>query len=312
MQDLTGMGTMNRRNFLRGSGLAAAAYTLSGVQGRAQEIERPVKMASGSFTFAFFTDVHIEPEMDAPQGTQLAMEIIDASDAEFAICGGDHVFDALAAHKDRIFEQYALYTQTEKGLNIPVRHVLGNHDVAGLQTSMSSHDPIYGKAMFEQTFKTPTYYSFVHKGVNFIVLDSILIKGRDWYPAIDGAQVAWLERQLEENAGLASIVISHVPLATSIGSYAPGSNNAKYDPVLNANEVIPILERYSVMALLQGHTHIVEDVRHHGIQYLTGGAVCGAWWQGAQFGDPEGVTFVTVDNGNITTNYVPTGFVSIA
>ena len=52
-------------------------------------------VAAGSFTFAFFTDVHIEPEMDAPQGTELAMDIINASDAEFAICGGDHVFDAL-------------------------------------------------------------------------------------------------------------------------------------------------------------------------------------------------------------------------
>jgi 3',5'-cyclic-AMP phosphodiesterase len=66
------------------------------------------------------------------------------------------------------------------------------------------------------------------------------------------------------------------------------------------------------MALLQGHTHIVEDVRHHGIRYVTGGAVCGAWWQGAQFGDREGVTFVTVDNGMVTTSYAPTGFVSEA
>jgi hypothetical protein len=54
----------------------------------------------------------------------------------------------------------------------------------------------------------------------------------------------------------------------------------------------------------------VEEVRHHGIRYLTGGAVCGAWWKGPQFGDHEGVTFVTVENGNVSTNYVPTGFVS--
>jgi 3',5'-cyclic AMP phosphodiesterase CpdA len=146
--------------------------------------------------------------------------------------------------------------------------------------------------------------------VNFIVLDSIQIKGRDWHPEIDANQIAWLERDLEYNAAVPSIVISHVPLATSIGSYAAGSNSSVYDPVSNADQVIPILEKYSVIALLQGHTHIVENVRHHGIEFLTGGAVCGNWWRGAQFGDREGVMFVTVDNGSITTSYAPTGFVS--
>jgi hypothetical protein len=48
-----------------------------------------------------------------------------------------------------------------------------------------------------------------------------------------------------------------------------------------------------------------------GIHYVTGGAVCGNWWKGAQYGDREGVTFVTVDNGNVTTNYVPTGFLTL-
>ena len=110
----------------------------AGVQAAGQEAEKRAQMASGSFTFAFFTDVHIEPEMDAPQGTELAMEIINASDAEFAICGGDHVFDAQGAHKERIIDQYELYMQAEKTLRMPVRHVLGNHDVAGLQTGMSS------------------------------------------------------------------------------------------------------------------------------------------------------------------------------
>jgi predicted phosphodiesterase len=291
---------MNRRNFLRSSGLAAAACAVGGIGARGEDVARPVRGTPGGFTFAFFTDVHIEPEMDAPQGTALAMDIINASDADFAICGGDHVFDAMEAHKERIIEQYSLYTETEKTLRIPVRHVLGNHDVAGLATGMSSHDVIFGKAMFERMFNTPTYYSFVHKGVNFIVLDSILVKGRDWHPEIDATQLAWLERDLEYTLAIPSIVVSHVPMAGS----------SVYEPVVNAEKVIPLLEKYNVIALLQGHTHIVEEVRHHGIRYVTSGAVCGAWWKGPQFGDHEGVTFVTVENGNVSTNYVPTGFVS--
>lgn len=302
---------MNRRNFLRGSGLAAAGCALGGGRVEAQERRRAQSFSTGSFTFAFFTDVHIEPEMDAPQGTALAMELMNASDAEFAICGGDHVFDALRAHKERILEQYELYAQAQQTLRLPVYHLLGNHDVAGLETGMSSHDVIFGKALFEKTFNTRTYYSFRHKGVNFIVLDSIMVKGRDWLPAIDIDQAAWLERVLAATVSMPSIVISHVPLATSMANYAPGSNNKVYAPVLNSDVIIPMLEHYNVIALLQGHTHIVESVHRHGIQYMSGGAVCGNWWKGMQFGDCEGVTLVTVDNGTVTSRYVPTGFVSI-
>jgi 3',5'-cyclic AMP phosphodiesterase CpdA len=302
---------MNRRNFLRGSGLAAAGCALGGGRADAQERGRPQTFSTGSFTFAFFTDVHVEPEMDAPQGTALAMELMNASDAEFAICGGDHVFDALKAHKERILEQYELYAQAQRTLRLPVYHVLGNHDVAGLETGMSSHDVIFGKALFEKTFNTRTYYSFQHKDVNFIVLDSIMVKGRDWYPAIEINQATWLERVLQATVNMPSIVISHVPMATSMANYAPGSNNKVYEPVLNSDVIIPMLEHYNVISLLQGHTHIVESVHRHGIQYMTGGAVCGNWWKGMQFGDREGVTMVTVDNGTVTSKYVPTGFVSV-
>lgn len=300
---------MNRRSFLSGSGLAAAACAL----GKAEEIDLGQRVFRDSFTFAFFTDVHIESSLDAPYGTALAIDVINASNADFAICGGDHVMDALAADRDTILEQYALYVQTEQALRIPVKHVLGNHDVAGLYSSsgVSSSDPIYGKAIFETTFNTPTYYSFLHKGVNFIVLDSILIQGQQWYPAIDNTQVAWLQSQLEANSAYPTIVISHVPFATSIASYCPSSNSSVYDPVGNSESIIPFLEKHNVIALLQGHIHIVENVQHHGIQYITGGAVCGNWWRGTHFGDREGVLFVTVSNGNVTTRYVPTGFQTI-
>jgi 3',5'-cyclic AMP phosphodiesterase CpdA len=302
---------MNRRNFLRSSGWTAAACALGGVQARAQAVQPRPSLSTDSFTFAFFTDVHIESELDAPQGTALAMDIVNSSDAEFAICGGDHVYDALKVSKERIIDQYQLYTEAEKALRLPVWHVLGNHDVAGLETGMSSHDVIYGKAMFEKTFNTPTYYTFQHKGVTFIVLDSILIKGRDWHPEIDLKQMIWFERVLQSTAGAPAIVISHVPLVTSMASYGPGSNSSVYDPVSNADVMVPMLEKYNVIALLQGHTHIVEDVHRHGIQYVTGGAVCGNWWKGMQYGDHEGVTFVTVDNGTVTSSYTPTGFQAI-
>jgi len=300
---------MDRRSFLKGSGFAAAAWAT----GHSEDYEAGPRTPSSSFTFAFFTDVHLEPELRAPKGMGMAVDLINRSAAEFAICGGDHIFDGLDANRDRVQEQYDLYANLERQLRLPVMHVLGNHDVAGLLASsgMSESEAIYGKALFEKMFRTPTYYAFQYKGAQFIVLDSIYIEGRNWRPHIDAAQIAWLKRILESAPGMPTIVMSHVPLATSISSYWPGSDNPMYAPVSNSEEVIPLLERHNVLAVLQGHTHIDEVVRRGGIQYITGGAVCGRWWQGPHFGDREGVTFVTVGGGKLTTNYVPTGFVAM-
>jgi Icc protein len=299
---------MNRRSFLKGSGLAAA-----GALAHAQNEGRLPGLTHKAFTLAFFTDVHIEPELDAAQGTELAFDRINASDAELAICGGDHVFDALSTKRDRVIEQFNLYRQVEKHLRIPVRHVLGNHDVVGLssESGISSHDGIHGKRLFEQAFHTPTYYFFRYRDVCFIVLDSILITGHEWKPEIDQPQLAWLERALAYNAGWRKIVISHVPLATSLGRYCPGSDSKQYEPVRNSHQVIPLLEKHNVLAVLQGHTHVVETVSHHGIQYITGGSVCGNWWRGTHFGDHEGFTLVTVDGDSVTSRYEPTGFISL-
>lgn len=298
---------MNRRGFLKGLGLAAAGTAV----GHANDVERkPVDPIRG-FSFAFFTDVHLHREQDAPEGTSLAIDLMNRSNADFAICGGDHIFDGLAAGRDGILEQYALYSQLEKRLNLPVWHVLGNHDVTGLlNPAIHENDPIYGKALFRKTFNTPTSYTFQHKGVRFMVLDSIQIVGRNWAPRIDDAQVEWLQKTLNRHPEMPTIVVSHVPLATGISNYYPGSESAAFFGVANSREIIPLLERYNVIAVLQGHTHIFEEVKRHGIHYITGGAVSGNWWRGTHFGDREGVLFITVEGGTVTTSYAPTGFTS--
>lgn len=299
---------MNRRGFLKGIGLAAASSTI----GHANDVERKPAGPIRAFTFAFFTDVHVHQGLGAPEGTALAMELMNGSNADFAICGGDHIFEGLVSGREGILEQYALYTQLEKRLKLPIWHVLGNHDVAGLvNTTIDEKDPIYGKALFRKTFNTPTRYTFQHKGVRFVVLDAIQIVGRNWIPRIDDAQLEWLQDTLDAQPELPTIIVSHVPLATGIANYYPGSEDPAFHGVANSRKIIPLIERYNVIAVLQGHTHIVEDVKRHGIHYITGGAVSGNWWHGTHFGDREGVMFVTVEGGTVTTSYAPTGFASV-
>ena len=50
----------------------------------------------GNFDFLFITDTHIEPELDAPHGCSMALQKAARIRSDFAIHGGDHVYDAMA------------------------------------------------------------------------------------------------------------------------------------------------------------------------------------------------------------------------
>src|SRR3979411_1311341 len=123
----------------------------------------------------------------------MAFKKARAIKADFAINGGDHVFDSLAVPTKRAVTLFDLYDKTEQDLGVKVHHTSGNHDVCGVYpaSGLSEDDPLYGKKLFEQRFGK-LYYSFDHKGHHFIVLDSIGITNDSAYEGrIEAAQVAW-------------------------------------------------------------------------------------------------------------------------
>jgi 3',5'-cyclic-AMP phosphodiesterase len=102
--------------------------------------------------------------------------------ADFAICGGDLVFDVLAVGRARADMLWNLFKQTSASLHVPVHYVIGNHDVFGLspKSGVAPSDPDYGKKAFQDRYGA-THYSFDHKGWHFVVLDSIGIhRDRTW------------------------------------------------------------------------------------------------------------------------------------
>ena len=301
-----------RRRFLSFLGAAAAAPL-----GLAAQEPSP---SAKEFSFLFLTDSHTQPELDAVHGTQLAMNEASKLHADFAIQGGDHIFDALAVPKTRTLELLKLYDQTQQSLGLKVHHTLGNHDVCGIYTAsgVSPTDPLYAKKLFEDRFG-PTFYSFNHKAHHFIVLDSIGIrpdpeKGQQYFAQIDDTQLRWLAQDLaKQPTGTPIIVTTHIPLVTAVSSYAPyGPKTPPPSPFTNGPAAIKLLEGHNVLAVLQGHTHVNERVDWHGIPFITSGAISGNWWHGTRLGTPEGFTVVTLENGALTTRYHSTGFKSIA
>lgn len=299
------MPTLDRRRFLWLAGAGVAAYSLP-------SLAMPATAAQ-DFTFLHITDTHLQPELRGVQGCTMAFKKARTVHADFAIQGGDHIFDGLAVPPSRSTELYRMYEESEQHLGLKMYHAIGNHDLLGLnpKSGMNPTDKDFAKAYFEQHIG-PRYQSFDHKGVHFIVLDSIgVTPGRDYYGFVDDEQMAWLRADLAKQPATKPIILTtHMPLATSFALYGPPYKGNGYNTasVSNAYQIFPLFEGKNVIGVLQGHTHINERVEWNGVHYLTSGAVCGNWWKGTRMGTPEGFTVCTVRDGRLTTRYETYGF----
>jgi Icc protein len=314
----------DRRKFLKSLAAASAAAAFPGVpllnHGIANAAAALVKpQPAASFDFVFFTDTHIQPELEAAHGCQMAFAKIAAAKPAFAICGGDLVFDALGAGRARADVLFDLYQRTEATIQAPLHHAIGNHDLYGIftQSGAAPTDPGYGKKMFEARIGARTYYSFDHRGYHFIILDSIFpTPDRLWEGRIDDAQLQWLAHDLAAIPPSAPvIVITHVPLITGYLAYGPKPDGTpRHDTVSVANsaDVIALFQPHNILAVLQGHLHINELVNYKNCQYACCGAVCGNWWHGPRLDFPEGFTIVSLREGKISWRYETYGFQSVA
>ena len=314
------MTSLSRRRFLTllGATGVSASVTPSLLAAAVPSAATPSVQVQEPFTFLFVTDAHLQPELNGVVGTDMAFKKARAVKADFAINGGDHVFDSLAVPKQRALTLFDLYDKTEQDLGVKVYHTIGNHDVLGIYpaSGIAQDDPLYGKKLFEQRLGK-LYYSFDHKGHHFIVLDSIgITPDRAYEGRIDAAQLQWLAADLAAlPSGTPVIVSVHIPLVTAFGAYTPEQTVAPTHhslSVANANQVLDLFAGHNVLGVLQGHTHINETVLWKGVPYITSGAVCGNWWHGTRLGTPEGFAVVTVANNKLTTHYEPSGFQSVA
>ena len=299
---------MNRRRFLSLTGATLGATSIP---------DFALAPQAEPFTFLFFTDAHLQPELNAALGTGMAFRHGRTIKADFAINGGDHVFDTNAVSKARATQLYDLYGKTEQDLGLKMYHVLGNHDVFAVSPSntVSINDNLYGKNLYEERFGK-TYYSFDHKGCHFIVLDSIAVgANRTYQGMVDAAQLQWLSADLAAlPAHMPVIVTIHYPVVTAFPQYEaakPSPDSRGGLSLINSSEVIDRFTGYNIIGVLQGHTHVNELVVWKGVPYHTCGAVSGNWWHGTRMGTPEGFTVVEVAHGRMTTRYETYGFKSI-
>lgn len=152
----------------------------------------------------------------------------------------------------------------------------GNHDYTPT-TNRIIEDPIldYFKIFNMPTngevggipSKSKAYYSYDYANIHFISLDSYGIEALDKYLySPDSKQMKWLEEDLKANKQKWTIVYWHHP------PYTMGSRNSDTESELRSirQNVVPMLEKYKVDLVLNGHSHVYERSQmikgHYGLE----------------------------------------------
>ena len=265
------------------------------------------------FTFAFMTDIHVQPERQAAEGFKAAITEVNALKPDFVITGGDLIMDALGVSYGRADSLYGLYAELAENFNMPVYNTMGNHEVFGIyeKSGVGPYHPEYKYGMYEKRLGK-TYYSFDHEGWHFIILNSVMETGdRKYIGMIDEEQMAWISNDLLEVDPKTPIVIStHIPFITVFtqilyGEYAPEYHGLVVE---NARQVLDLFEGHNLKIVLQGHLHYLEDIEVNGTHFITVGAVSARWWSGPNEGVEEGFLMVYAKGDDFCWEYVDYGW----
>ena len=265
------------------------------------------------FSFAFMTDIHLQPESNAPEGFKQAIDYVNELKPDFVITGGDLIMDALGQKYSRADSLYNLYEEVSQDFDMPVYNTMGNHEIYGIYESANASPthPEYGEKMFEKRI-ADLYYSFDHKGWKFMILNSIEDTRKSGYIGqIDDKQIEWIKEELEKTDKTQPIVLStHIPFFTAFMQKYYGSTRANDSSlvIFNAKDVVDLFQDHNLKLVLQGHLHTVEDIYIDGIHFITGGAVSARWWSGANRGFEEGFVMVKVKGEEFGWEYVDYGW----
>ena len=268
---------------------------------------------STDFSFAFLTDIHVQPELNAVEGLKAAIESVNHLRPDFVITGGDQIMDAAGQPFERADMLFELYRQTAQSFEMPVYNTMGNHDVFGMseEAGIDPAHPEFYKKMYENRIGA-RYHSFDFKGWHFMVLDSIG-RGvdRDYIGLIDAEQMQWIAQDLAGIDKDTPIVLStHIPFisVTTQLSSGPTEPNSPGIVITNGRDVLLLFWEYNLKLVLQGHLHFLEEINVGDVTFLTGGAVSANWWEGPRGVLEEGYVLIKVKGEEFDWEYIDFGW----
>jgi len=295
---LGGLQDASRRDFMKLSGATLGAALASGVSLDAyartfQPILFSMPQGKEAFRIAYISDSHLYTKEVNDRFVRSLLRAVDDVNRldpqpDFVLYGGDLAQLGQKAELD-------LGAQILKALKAPVRMMVGEHDWY-----------LDLGARWRELFGEDRY-SFDHKGVHFVVLNSVVEK--DFWTArglspmermqtvagldngvqspfsVGEPQRDWLKKDLEKLAPNTPLVVfSHSPLYKLYRKWNFWTEDAE--------EVQAILGKFDQVTVIHGHTHQVLTNRIGNIHFH--GLLSTAWpWPYA----PEGLPELTVEMG---------------
>lgn len=184
------------------------------------------------------------------------VSVLNQIDAPLAFHVGDmYVGDSFWAPS--VNQQAGSFKRDIEQLEIPLYHVMGNHDANGKGWAVTRDNFFPDKK---------TYYSFENDESHFIVLDAYMA---DAWSSISDDQMIWLEDDLRRNTKTHVFVFVHAPLY-SMGWHKGTSLDADIE---QRDRLADLLEQYQVDVVFNGHEHFYASFEYGDImQVTTGGA----------------------------------------
>lgn len=306
---------MRRRSFVQSIGTVLAGSVLP-----INSYAEAPKAKSKPLRFAFFSDIHVKTEEVSQVGMVKAMQHMQRQKGlQFAINGGDAIWDALAVDKAATTIQWNIFKEHLKKENgLPVYHCIGNHDVWGWfnKNEADRQDPKYGKVwVVEELAMLKRYYRFQKERWHFIVLDSTDLNPAGGYIArLDEEQLSWLEKELATIPKNEFVcIVSHIPvLSICAGLFfdkTEPNGDLKIQRNLMHSDFLRIkklfLQYPQVRTCLSGHIHLQDELDYLGVKYYCNGAISGNWWKGKfQEFAPAYAVFEFFNDGSSTRKIV--------
>jgi 3',5'-cyclic AMP phosphodiesterase CpdA len=296
---------LSRRDWLKAAAISVGAGLIGGcaneaIVSRGSSVHPPARFGGGSIRVAHLTDVHVQPELDAPQGMAEALHHAQSlrRKPDFILNTGDCVMEALHADQARMKAQWQVWRSVLKNeCSLPIEHCIGNHDIWGWSKERSGttgNEPGWGKAMaMEQLGLARPYHAFDRGAWKFIMLDSVQPSAEGiWETRLDEAQFAWLENELKSTSKPV-LIASHIPIVSPSTLLDSGriSGTPEYPALsprrthMDVKKLGALFRQHpNVKLCVSGHLHQIDRADFLGVTYITNPAVCGDWWQGLHRG----------------------------
>ncbi|MGK6349939.1 metallophosphoesterase family protein [Parapedobacter sp. DT-150] len=263
-------------------------------------------LAQEKFSFAFFTDLHMNknPKAKTFDGLKMAIEHVGSTGVDFVMTGGDNV-DVDGMKADRRADAVQLYQEYKDMIgtsSLKWYYTIGNHD---RYWGDGDKGGAYGETLFKSFFGD-TYYTFDHKGWRFIVLNSTEVCDGNY--CLSDAQFQWLQSVLASTPAEQPIIVStHVPFLSLYYPVLEG-RYTDTDTFVNQKQAFDLFSGHKLKLVLQGHQHLYEEINVKGVQFITAGAISASWWSGSFHGTEEGYLKVTTDGDDFNWEYVDYGW----